>query len=181
MREKNIPENVTKVTNLWFKGSINFYVIRSEMKFTERNKSYFLKTQLSAMEKRQCISSCNCVDKTTSPIISKFSDLFFLMNTVLLKFLIFTFKPKACEMDGNFRLQNGLNLLCRYSLVVHAQQDACLRLSLTLSTIFKICKQPSENAILVKLVNILSPQKFHLFLPIFSLVHHTVHMYTRTG
>ena len=42
-----------------------------------------------------------------------FGNNFFHMNTVLLKFLIFALKSEVCEMDGTFRWQNGLNLLCR--------------------------------------------------------------------
>ena len=42
-----------------------------------------------------------------------FSGIFFLMNTVLLKFLNFALKPEVYKMGGNFRLQNGLNFLCR--------------------------------------------------------------------
>ena len=37
----------------------------------------------------------------------------FLMNTVLLKFQNFALKREVFEIDGNFRLHNGLNLLCR--------------------------------------------------------------------
>ena len=35
------------------------------------------------------------------------------MNIVLLKFQTLTLKPEVFEIGGNFRLQNGLNLLCR--------------------------------------------------------------------
>ena len=42
-----------------------------------------------------------------------FGNNFFLMNTVLLKFQNFILKPKVCKNGGNFRLQKGLNLLCR--------------------------------------------------------------------
>ena len=34
------------------------------------------------------------------------------MDTVLFKIQTFALKPEVCEMDGNIRLQNGLNLLC---------------------------------------------------------------------
>ena len=37
-REKNIPENVSKLTNLWFKRTKHFIAIRSEMQSTEWNK-----------------------------------------------------------------------------------------------------------------------------------------------
>ena len=64
------------------------------------------------MEKRQCISSCNCVDNTISPIISiyfssfessikAFDNIFgnevFLMNTVLLTCLF------VCIQTGSVR------------------------------------------------------------------------------
>ena len=67
------------------------------------------------MGKRQLICSCNCVDKTTSPIMTKFSvllnhqkkkafdnifgDIFsyeYVFN--LLKFQTFALKPEVCEM-----------------------------------------------------------------------------------
>ena len=35
------------------------------------------------------------------------------MNTVLLKFLNFAFKPEVCEMGGNYWLQNEMNLVLR--------------------------------------------------------------------
>ena len=50
-------------------------------------------------------------------------------------------------MDGNFRLQNRLNLLCRVWPSGQCPKDACFGLSLTLCTIFKICSQFLENAI----------------------------------
>ena len=48
---------------------------------------------------------------------STFENIFginvFLMNTMLLKFQIFTLLLLGYEMGGNLRLQNGLNLLCQ--------------------------------------------------------------------
>ena len=41
-----------------------------------------------------------------------FGNIFSRINTVLLKFQNFAFKPEVCKIGGNFRLQNGLNLLC---------------------------------------------------------------------
>ena len=84
-------------------------------------------------------------------------------NTVLLKFQNFALKPEVCQMGGHFRLQNGLNLLCRYGLVVNVQKDACFGLSCTLCTIFKICSLFSEIATFKKFVKILSRQKMQLF------------------
>ena len=40
-------------------------------------------------------------------------NMFFRIITVLLTFQNFALKPEVCNMGGNFRLQNGLNLLCR--------------------------------------------------------------------
>ena len=42
-----------------------------------------------------------------------YSGIFFFVDTVLFKFETWALRPEVCEMDGNFRLQNGLNLLCR--------------------------------------------------------------------
>ena len=42
-----------------------------------------------------------------------FGNIFSRIKTVLLKIQTFAFKPEVCKMGGNFRLQNGLNLLCR--------------------------------------------------------------------
>ena len=50
------------------------------------------------------------------------------MNTILLKFQSFALKPEVCEMGGNFRLRNGLNLLFSSQLpkrrMVWSQLDA---------------------------------------------------------
>ena len=46
--------------------------------------------------------------------------------------------------------------------MVHVQKDAFFGLDLALCTIFKICCQFSENAILEKFVKILSVQKLQL-------------------
>ena len=35
------------------------------------------------------------------------------MDTILFEFQTFAFNTEVCEMSGNFRLQNGLNLHCR--------------------------------------------------------------------
>ena len=84
----------------------------------------------------------------TSPIILKFSVLLFhqkkafdnifgisvfLMNTVLLKFGIFTLKPEVSEMGGIVHTCSVW-----YGLVVHVQKDTSFGFSLTLCTIFKI-------------------------------------------
>ena len=53
-------------------------------------------------------------------------------------------------------------------------KDACLGLSLTLCTIFKIYSQFSENAIFEKFVRICLFRNF--IFSVFCLVHHAVHM-----
>ena len=69
-----------------------------------------------------------------------------LTKVVSLELKIFASKPKMCEMDGNFRLQNGLTLLSRiwtsWSKSKMAQND----INLMLKTIFKLCSIFSENA-----------------------------------
>ena len=44
--------------------------------------------------------------------------IFFLIITVLLKFQNFILRPEVCKSGRNFRLQKGLNLLCRICLTV---------------------------------------------------------------
>ena len=114
-----IPENVFK---LILYGSKAPEI--SEMKSIETGtKVSTIKAPLPAMGKCECITSCNCMDRSTRPISLKF-----------------------CEMDVNFRL----NLLFRGSLVVNVQNDTFFGLILTICTIFKICRQFSENAIFEK-------------------------------
>ena len=48
-------------------------------------------------------------ESSTKAFDNIFGNDFCLPNTLLLNFLIFAFKPEVCEMDGNLRLQNGLN------------------------------------------------------------------------
>ena len=109
------------------------------------------------------------------PSIKAFDNIFenfFLMNTVLLKFLIVAHKPGAKWVEI-FGCKTDCTWSVGYSFVVHVQKDACFGLSLKLCTIFKICSQFSEKAIFEKLVKFLSAQKFQLF----SYVYHAVHMH----
>ena len=46
MRKKNVPENVTKLTNLWFKCTKEFVDIKGEMNSTEWNKSLYPKNTI---------------------------------------------------------------------------------------------------------------------------------------
>ena len=61
--KKKLPENVSKLTNLWFSS------LQSDQKWSLQRgrKVSALKAPLPAMGKIHCISSCTCVDKTTSP------------------------------------------------------------------------------------------------------------------
>ena len=87
----------------------------------------------------------------------------FRINTRVLKFQKFAFKPEVCKMGGSFRLQNGLNLLCRIWPSGQRSKDACFGLSLTLSTIFKVYSQFWEMAIFEKIIKIPFLKKCQLF------------------
>ena len=71
-------------------------------------------------------------------------------------------------MGGNFRLQNGLNLLCRVWPSGQRPKDPCLCVSLTLCMIFKICSQFSEMAILEKIVKNPFLKKCQLLFSVFQ-------------
>ena len=91
--------------------------------YRDDKKLSALKSPLPAMRKSQCISLYYCIvqkSKVFSAFKSSiktfdniFGNRFSRINTVLLKIQNFAFKPEVCKMGGSFRLQNGLNLLCR--------------------------------------------------------------------
>ena len=153
-----------------------FIAIRPEMKSTERNKR---KCPLSAIGKRQCISSYNCVDKTNSSKISKFSVLLNHQYRILITFsgiIVFSrircywnFKivyanRKCAKTVEIFVCQKGRTCSVGYDLVVNVQKDACFGLSrLTALYDFKICGQILEIAIFEKILEIPFPQKCQLF------------------
>ena len=133
-----------------------------------------LKAQMAAMGKSQCISSCNCKTTENSEVFSAFEssiqavvnifgNIFFLMNTAVLKFQNFVLKPEVCKMCGNFRLQMDWTCSVGYGLVVNVQKDACFGLSWTLCTSVKICSQFSEIAIFEKIVKVPFLQKCQCF------------------
>ena len=114
-------------------------------------KETAVKASFPAVGKREWISSCNCVDKTTSPIILKFSkssivgfdynfgNIFFLMNNKLLKYWILALNScgkyveiSDCKMD--------LTGSVGYSLLVHVLKYVIFILSWTRCTSFKICR-----------------------------------------
>ena len=106
--EKIIPENVCELINLWFKSARNFVAIRPEIKSTERNKSQCTKSTIACNGKTampffvQLCSQNNQSDtfkifSAFKSSIKAFDNIFgnnvFLMNTVLLEFQTFAFKP----------------------------------------------------------------------------------------
>ena len=101
MRKKNISENVSKLTSLWFKRTRNFVAIRSEIKSTEWNQRYCPKSTIiskacnweTPVHNFKFFSSFESSIKTFDNIFG----IFFLMNTVLLIFLI------VCIQTGNVR------------------------------------------------------------------------------
>ena len=105
-----------------------FIAIRPEIAFIEGNKSQCPKSTIAYNGKTpmyffaQLCSQNNQSDnfkvfRAFESSIKAFDKIFgnhvFLMNTALLKFRVFALISEVCEMGENFRLQNGLNLLCR--------------------------------------------------------------------
>ena len=83
-----------------------------------------------------------------------------------------------CEMGGNFRLQNRLNLLCRVEPCVPCPKKTHSGLNLKPHTIFKICNQFSERVFFLEICKNCVSSAVSTFLVFFSLVDHTVHIYT---
>ena len=101
------------------------------MKYTERNKCRCPKITIACNEKKSMhlphffVQLCRQSNKSeNSKVFNAFKssikmfdnivgNTVFRITTVLLKFQNCAFKPGMCKMGGNFRLQNGLNLLCR--------------------------------------------------------------------
>ena len=78
-----------------------------------------------------------------------FGSNYFLMYIELFKFQSFALKPKVSGLGRNFYLLNGLNFLCKvWPSGLRPKRTHDWSLCLTIRTIFKICSQLTENAIL---------------------------------
>ena len=128
--------------------------------------------------KRQCISSCNCVDKMTSPVISEFSVLLNHQSRLLITFsgISFFFSHEyrvieifnVCIQTGSVRKGWKFSVakwteLALYGIALCSmpkKKDACFDLRLTLYDFRKFCLLRDFN-----------------FLSVFNLMLHAFYMH----
>ena len=121
-------------------------------------------------------------ESSTKAFDNIFGNDFCLMNTVLLNFLIVCIQTGSVWNGWKFAVAKWTELIsCSvgYSLVVHVQKGACFGLSLTLCTIFKICRHFFGNGDFWEIRKNSVSTEFATFWVLFNLMHHAVHMHAK--